>query len=252
MGFPDPAVSTGFVHQLLSALPNIIDAACGCASFLRERHRRFAVTLTVRHQRPDRPGGLVRQGNRSNFLRTPGKQLDEPRALSAVSLDMADHGHGADYHHLAQITVARPRDAAEPLLATARVLLGYEPDPCCHVPTALEDGGIGDAGDERAGEQRADARDLHQAPTYLSLPRACPDTTIVLEDLLLHDSELCREHLQADTRIGRNAQILAISDNGHQAFQTHAADRPHYAELRHVRPHRVRQLSALPVEHQPH
>ena len=31
MGFPDPAVSTGFVHQLLSALPNIVDAACGCA-----------------------------------------------------------------------------------------------------------------------------------------------------------------------------------------------------------------------------
>ena len=39
MGFPDPAVSTGFVHQLLSALPNIVDAACGCASFLRERVR---------------------------------------------------------------------------------------------------------------------------------------------------------------------------------------------------------------------
>jgi hypothetical protein len=31
MGFPDPAVSTGFVHYLLSALPNIVDAACGCA-----------------------------------------------------------------------------------------------------------------------------------------------------------------------------------------------------------------------------
>ena len=45
MGFPDPAVSTGFVHQLLSALPNIVDAACGCASFLRERHRWFEVTL---------------------------------------------------------------------------------------------------------------------------------------------------------------------------------------------------------------
>ena len=90
--------------------------------------------------------------------------------------------------------------------------------PLEFVPTALEDGGIGDAGDERAGEQRADARDLHQAATYLSLPRACPDATIVLKDLLLHNSQLCGEHLQADTRTGRNAQILAISDNSHQAF----------------------------------
>src|SRR5829696_7580036 len=97
----------------------------------------------VRHQCPDRPGGLVRQGNRSDFLRAPGKQLDEPPALSTVPLDMADHGHGADYQHLAQIAVACPRDAAKPLLTTARVLLGYKADPCCHVPTALEDGGIG-------------------------------------------------------------------------------------------------------------
>jgi len=29
MGFPDPAVSTGFVHQLLSALPNLGDAMPG-------------------------------------------------------------------------------------------------------------------------------------------------------------------------------------------------------------------------------
>jgi hypothetical protein len=29
MGFPDPAVSTGFVHQLLSALPNLGDAKSG-------------------------------------------------------------------------------------------------------------------------------------------------------------------------------------------------------------------------------
>jgi len=35
MGFPDPAVSTGFVHQLLSALPNLVDAASGRARTCR-------------------------------------------------------------------------------------------------------------------------------------------------------------------------------------------------------------------------
>jgi len=36
-GFPDPAVSTGFVHQLLSALPNLGDALFGARSPMRAR-----------------------------------------------------------------------------------------------------------------------------------------------------------------------------------------------------------------------
>ena len=97
MGFPDPAVSTGFVHQLLSALPNIVDAACGCASFLRERHRRFVVTLAVRHQCPDRPadkpeptGALAMHWNSSADLRAsrvrhvPHRWRDNSRMLLAA------------------------------------------------------------------------------------------------------------------------------------------------------------------------
>jgi hypothetical protein len=72
MGFPDPAVSTGFVHQLLSALPNIVDAAFGCALLptgaspsVRGAHHHFFGRIDpvhlkhrLRDIRPDRGNGL--------------------------------------------------------------------------------------------------------------------------------------------------------------------------------------------------
>ena len=49
------------------------------------------------------------------------------------------------------------------------------------------------------------------------------------------------------TRI--NAARTAIGDNGEQPLQPYTANWRHYSELRHVRPHRIRKLGALPVEH---
>jgi hypothetical protein len=75
---------------------------------------------------------------------------------------------------------------------------------------SLEGGGIGDAGHERAGEQRADARDLHQAATY-PVFRALARMRRSFSRICTSQQPAVRKP-QADTRIGRNAQILAISD----------------------------------------
>jgi hypothetical protein len=55
-------------------------------------------------------------------------------------------------------------------------------------------------------------RGFHNAATNFGLARTLSDTAVVHQDLLLHDDKLCGEHLQADTRIGRNALIIAIGD----------------------------------------
>src|SRR5689334_3102185 len=72
MGFPDPAVSTGLVHQLLSALPNIIGIAVRAPDSLCLHYCRFTIALAARHQRPHHASGLVREGDCGDFGRAPG------------------------------------------------------------------------------------------------------------------------------------------------------------------------------------
>ena len=49
--------------------------------------------------------------------------------LGAVDLGIADDGECTGHEQAAQIAVTLFADAAEPVLAPARVLLRYEPDP---------------------------------------------------------------------------------------------------------------------------
>src|SRR5579872_1909190 len=108
MGFPDPAVSTGFVHQLLSAHSNIVGPLVAAPDLLCRNDDWFPVAFAARHQGPDHSGRLVCQRDRGDLGRAPSKQLDEPRSLGAVARGTADDSHGPDYQHLAQVTITRP------------------------------------------------------------------------------------------------------------------------------------------------
>ncbi len=62
--------------------------------------------------------------------RSPGQQCREPRAVfGAVDLGIADDSERPSHEQAAQIAVTLFADAAEPVLAPARVLLRNEPDP---------------------------------------------------------------------------------------------------------------------------
>lgn len=77
----------------------------------------------------------------------------------------------------------------------------HQADPGGEIAARAEDRMIGNGGDDRAGEQRADAGYLHQRAAELSFARARHDPAVVLENLLLHDPQLGCQHLQADPRI---------------------------------------------------
>ena len=69
MGFPGPAVSTGFVHSLLSALPNL-RSALQRRLFLccqRTRGNRFAITFAACHQCPDDACRFIGQRDRRDL-----------------------------------------------------------------------------------------------------------------------------------------------------------------------------------------
>src|SRR5262245_12840720 len=83
-----------------------------------------------------------------------------------MDLGIADHCQGACCKQAAQISIASLGNVAELLLATARVLLGNQPDPGRKVPSRSESPWIGNAGHECGGKCRPDAR-------YLIQPSAC-------------------------------------------------------------------------------
>jgi hypothetical protein len=81
VGFPEPAVSTGFVHSLPFALPNH-SGAYKAPILCRDQicKDRFAIAFSARHQRPDYARQFIGQGNRRDFGRAARYQFNEPRA----------------------------------------------------------------------------------------------------------------------------------------------------------------------------
>src|SRR3990170_1764675 len=82
------------------------------------------------HITPNGRRDLVSKCDGSDLRWSPGQQRRKPGPmLCAMELGIADHGERAGGEQAAQIAIALLADAAEPVLAPARVLLGHEPDP---------------------------------------------------------------------------------------------------------------------------
>src|SRR5262249_18686165 len=99
--------------------------------FLRgQQQRRLPVSLTTNHDGPGNPGYLVGQGDGGPLGRPRCHQPSQPgMLLRAVLLRIADDGHGTIDEQPPQVSIALLRNAAELVLAAARVLLRHQPDP---------------------------------------------------------------------------------------------------------------------------
>jgi hypothetical protein len=113
--------------------------------------------------------------------------------LSAMACGIADHGQRPGREQAAQISVASFADAAKLFLASARVLLGHEPDPSREVPPRSESPRITDAGNQSCGQRRTDARDLIEALARLAGSMPGHDQAIELQDLSLQRPQLAAE-----------------------------------------------------------
>ena len=105
-------------------------AGCSARSRLRRKRDGLPVTLALSHHGPGHSGKLVGKRDGGDLGRSPGQQCREPGAVfGAVDLGIADDGECTGHEQAAQIAVTLFADAAEPILAPARVLLRNEPDP---------------------------------------------------------------------------------------------------------------------------
>jgi len=86
--------------------------------------------LVPSHHRPSHSGELVGERDGGDLGRTPRQQCGKPGPmLCAMDLGIADDGERTGGEQAAQIAFALFADAAELVLAPARVLLRHEPDP---------------------------------------------------------------------------------------------------------------------------
>src|SRR5512137_1810895 len=141
----------------------------------------------MNHDGPGYPRNLVGKRDRGYLGRPARHQSAQPWPLvSAMFLRIADDGHRAGDEQPAQVSIALLGDAAESVLAASRVLLGHQPDPGGKIASRSERLPVADLGNQRGGDDRADARDLLQPPARLA--RAMPG-----QDFLLDGPELGAE-----------------------------------------------------------
>src|ERR687897_3140407 len=104
----------------------------------RSRRKRdgFLVALALGHQGPSHPGDLVGEREGGDLGRLPRQQCRQPGPmLCAVDLGIANDGECSGGEQAAQIAIALLADTAELVLAPARVLPRYQPDPGREVPS---------------------------------------------------------------------------------------------------------------------
>src|SRR5215510_3927074 len=120
--------------------------------------------------------------------------------LGAMDLGISDDGKSAGREQAAQIAIAMFADAAELVLAAARVLLRHEPDPRREVSPGSESLRVSDAGDESGGQSRANAWNLIEALTHLVGSVPGHDPAVKLQDLCLQHPQLAAESGNTRTR----------------------------------------------------
>src|ERR1700719_1540877 len=79
----------------------------------------------------------------------------------------ADDGACAVNQLAPEVVVGASSDAAESWLAPSGILSRHQPDPRCHLTARAKLSAIVNGGDDRCGDDRADAGQLREPPTNL-------------------------------------------------------------------------------------
>src|SRR6516162_8882809 len=115
-GSPDPRID---LVCITSSCPRqLVYSRC-------QQQLRFCVSLAANHDCPSHPCNLVGESNCRHLCRSATHYSCEPGSPRAVLSRVANDRHSTGDEEPSQIAIALFGDAAEPLFATGRVLLGH-------------------------------------------------------------------------------------------------------------------------------
>ena len=104
----------------------------GCSKFWR------SIVSSFGYDRPRDARHLVGHRNGDELGWFLGQQPHDPGMLLRMQPGLSNNGCCTDDEQPSEIAISLLGDAAEPLLATRRVLPRHKSDPCCKIPTGFE------------------------------------------------------------------------------------------------------------------
>lgn len=114
----------------------------GCSKLWR------SIVSSFGHDRPSDARHFVSHRNGDKLGRLLRQQLHNPRMLLRMQPGLSNNGCCTDDEQPSEIAISLLGDAAEPLLATRRVLPRHKSDPCCKIPAGFEATRVCDSGSD--------------------------------------------------------------------------------------------------------
>jgi len=149
-------------------------------------------------------------------------------------LCIADDRRRADDQQPSQVSITLLGDAAEPVLAAGRMLLGHQPNPGGKVAPRCKRLPVANLGNHSRGDNRADAWNLRQPPARLARAMPSQDALVDGSDLGSDRAVLPRQHIENAAGGRGNPVVLGVSDDAEQLSCSVAALGRHDAEFGQV------------------
>jgi len=158
------------------------------------------------------------------------------RMLSGLS----NNGRCTDDKQPSEIAISLLGDAAEPLLATRRVLPRHKSDPCCKIPTGFEATRVCDSGSDGRGPDHAYPGYGFEAAAHIIGTMMCVNGAIQSPDLQFQSSELIDNSLQRlFHRRWKSFAVHLVSDDSAKLREAFASLLCNEAELGKVSSERM-------------
>src|SRR5882757_3971388 len=212
----------------------------GCSKLRR------SIASSLGHDRPSDARHLVGNRNGDELRRLLGQQPHDPGMLLRMLPSVSNNGCCTDDEQPSEIAIPLLGDAAEPLLATRRVLPRHKSDPCRKVSTGFEVARVCDSGSDGRGPDHAYPGHGLEAAAHIIGTMMGVNGAIQSPDLQFQSSELINNGLQClFHRRWKSFAITLVRDDRGKLRETFASRLRNEAELGKVGAERIDQLRAL-------
>jgi hypothetical protein len=223
------------------ASPSRCQASLGGCSKLRR-----SIVSSLGHDRPSDARHLIGNRNGNELGRLLGQQPHDPGMLLRMLPGLSNNGCCTDDEQPSEIAISLLGDAAEPLLATRRVLPRHKSDPCRKVSTGFEVARVCDSGSDGRGPDHAYPGHGLEAAAHVIGTMMSVNGAIQSPDLQFQSRELIDNGLQRlFHRRWKSFAVTFVRDDRGKLRETFASCRRNEAELGKVGSERIDQLRAL-------